>query len=176
MKNIIKAKAFTIGNGTTAYKIISQARWTACGTEIEELGKWTFEPSIPEIANVPNGFKNMGYEIVVAGTDFGGGGKSNDHPVLTLKGAGVKVLIAESFNRIFFRNALNLGMPAITCPGILQMVKTGDELECRLSDGIIRNLSTGQEIKGLPLCGLPMQLIEAGGLLPYYRKKLSGGK
>lgn len=170
MEKVIISKAFTIGNGTTAYKIISQARWTACGTDIEELGKWTFEPSIKEIENIPNGFKNMGYRIVVAGSDFGGGGKSNDHPVLTLIGSGVKVLIAESFNRIFFRNCLNLGMPAITCPGILSSVKTGDEIQCDISTGII---TCGSEIlHGTPLNGFAMELIEAGGLLPYYREKI----
>lgn len=173
MEHKIVSKAFAIGNGTTAYKIISQARWTACGTNVEELGKWTFEPSIPEIANVPNGFKNMGYRIVVAGSDFGGGGKSNDHPVLTLKGAGVEVLIAESFNRIFFRNALNLGMPVVTCPGILNVVETGDEIECNLLTGTITNLTTGKSLQGTALTGLPMELIEAGGLLPYWRSKLS---
>lgn len=174
MENVIRAKAFTIGNGITAYKIISQARWTACGTNVEELGKWTFEPSIPEIADVPNGFKDMGYGIVVAGTDFGGGGKSNDHPVLTLKGAGVKVLIAESFNRIFFRNALNLGVPAITCPGILNIVKTGQTVECNILTGEITCIETGETIKGTALNGRPMELIEAGSLLNYCRKVLAG--
>lgn len=172
MEYIITAKAFVIGNGTTAYKIISQARWTACGTNVEELGKWTFEPSIPEIKDIPNGFKNMGYQIVVAGSDFGGGGKSNDHPVLTLKGAGVKILIAESFNRIFFRNALNLGMPAITCPGVTDLAKTGQEVRCNILTGEVTCIDTGKTLWGTALNGRPIELIEAGGLLAYYQNKL----
>lgn len=172
MEKKIRAKTFVVGNGITAYQIISQARWTACGTDMEELGKWAFEPSIPEINNVPNGFKRMGYGIVAAGTDFGGGGKSNDHPVLTLKGAGIKVLVAESFNRIFFRNALNLGVPAITCPGILEAVSSGQELECDICTGTITCIDTGQILKGIPLQGRPMELIEAGGLLPHCRAVL----
>ncbi len=172
MEHIFSSPAFVIGNGTTAYKIISQARWFACGTNVEELGKWTFEPSIPEIKDKPYGFRDMGYRIVIAGTDFGGGGKSNDHPVLTLKGSGVQVLIAESFNRIFFRNALNLGVPALECRGILDFAKTGDEIRCDIETGLVENLTQGTKIQAVPLTGLPMELIRAGGLLNYHRAEL----
>lgn len=172
MEHVFTSPVFVIGNGTSAYKIISQARWTACGTNIEELGKWTFEPAIPEIEDKPYGFRDMGYRIVIAGTDFGGGGKSNDHPVLTLIGANVQVLIAESINRIFFRNALNLGMPALICPGILDFAKTGDLIRCNIETGLVENLSQGTKIQAIPLSGLPLQLIQAGGLLNYCKMQL----
>lgn len=175
MEKKIRAKVFAAGRGVSAYQIISQARWTACGTDPKELGKWAFEPLIPEISNVPNGFKSMGYGIVAAGTDFGGGGKSNDHPVLALKGAGIKVLVAESFNRIFFRNALNLGVPAVTCPGILEAVRSGQELECNICTGEITCIDTGRILKGSPLQGRPMELIEAGGLLAHCQTVLQKG-
>ena len=172
MEHVFSSPAFVIGNETTAYKIISQARWTACGTNVDELGKWTFEPSILEIKDKPYGFRDMGYKIVIAGTDFGGGGKSNDHPVLTLIGAGVEVLIAESFNRIFFRNALNLGMPALVCPGILAFAKTGDMIRCNIETGLVENLTQNTKMQAVPLTDLPLKLIQAGGLLNYYKTRL----
>lgn len=172
MNRIIKGRTFKIGDNITAYKIISQARWTACGTDVGELGKWAFEPSIPEIKDVPYGFRDLGYKIVVGGTDFGGGGKSNDHPVLTLKEAGVKLLIAESFSRIYFRNAINLGLPAIQCPGISEFADNGHELSAHLITGEITNLATGKIIRGEPLSDYIIKLVEAGGLLAYYRNNL----
>lgn len=111
MNTVFSGKTYVTGDNTTAYKISYNTRWKECGTNAEALGQWLFEPIISTVEGVPNGFKSMGYEVVVSGVDFGGGFKSNDHPVLTLKGAGIKLLIAEKFNRIFFRNAINLGWP-----------------------------------------------------------------
>lgn len=172
MNKIIKGKVYKIGDNITAYKIISQARWTACGTDTKELGKWAFEPSIPEIMDVPYGFRDMGLDIVVGGVDFGGGGKSNDHPVLSLKGAGVKLLIAESFSRIFFRNAINLGLPAITCSHISEFADMGDELSVNLYTGEIYNLTTKKTIIGERYNDYILKLIEAGGLLAFHRDNL----
>lgn len=116
MNTVFSGKTYVTGDNTTAYKISYNTRWKECGTNAEALGQWLFEPIISTVEGVPNGFKSMGYEVVVSGVDFGGGFKSNDHPVLTLKGAGIKLLIAEKFNRIFFRNAINLGMPLSPVP------------------------------------------------------------
>ena len=79
---------------------------------------------------------------------------------------------AESFNRIFFRNALNLGVPALECRGILDFAKTGDEIRCDIETGLIENLTQGTKIQAVPLTGLPMELIKAGGLLNYHRAEL----
>jgi 3-isopropylmalate/(R)-2-methylmalate dehydratase small subunit len=173
MSTVFSGKTFVTGNNTTAYLISYNKRWKECGTEAETLGKWLFEPLIPELENVPNGFKSMGYEIVVSGIDFGGGFKSNDHPVLTVKGGGIKLLISEKFNRIFFRNAINLGMPVLTCPGILDIVHDGDILEGDIATGVVKNLTTGAVLQGIPLSELALNLVSAGGLLPYWKAKVA---
>lgn len=174
MNTVFSGKTYVTGNNTTAYQISYNRRWKECGTDAKALGQWLFEPLIPEIENVPGGFQARGYEIVVSGVDFGGGFKSNDHPVLTVKGGGVKLLISEKFNRIFFRNAINLGMPVITCPGILEMAHEGDILEGDIATGVVKNLTTKAVLQGTPLSGLALELILADGLLPYWKAKLAG--
>lgn len=173
MNTIFSGKTFVTGNHITAYKISYNYRWNECGTDADALGQWLFEPILPEIKNVPNGFKERGYEIVVSGVDFGGGFKTKDQPVLTVKGGGIKLLIAENFNRIFFRNAINLGMPVLICPGILDIVHDGDILEGDMATGVVKNLTTGAVIQGKPLSELAVKLVTAGGLLPYWKEKLN---
>ena len=155
MNTVFSGKTYVTGDNTTAYKISYNTRWKECGTNAEALGQWLFEPIISTVEGVPNGFKSMGYEVVVSGVDFGGGFKSNDHPVLTLKGAGIKLLIAEKFNRIFFRNAINLGMPVITCPGILEMAHEGDILEGDIATGVVTNRPPEPFCRGSPLVSWP---------------------
>jgi len=173
MSTVYSGKTYVVGNNTTAYQISYNKRWKECGTNAEALGHWLFEPLIPEIENVPDGFKSRGYEILVSGVDFGGGFKSNDHPVLTVKGGGIKLMISEKFNRIFFRNAINLGVPVITCPGILEMAHEGDVLEGDITTGLVKNLTTGAVLQGTPLSGRALELVKAGGLLAYWKAKLA---
>lgn len=170
MQQTISGKAFVCGDNITAYQIIARNRWNL-GLKSEELGKWTMEGAYPEIKDLENGFKNMDFQIIVAGEDFGGGGKSIEHPIVALQGAGIKLLIADSFSRYSFRNAINRGLPAILCPHISQIVHTGDEIEANLLSGAIRNKSSGAEIQGQPLPELVLKFVEAGGMLNYYRGK-----
>ena len=88
------------------------------------------------------------------------------------QGAGVQLILAESFSRYGFRNAINRALPAITCPGIGKVFKTGDRLEANLLTGEISNLTTGGRISGIPLSDYILKLISAGGLLQYYRNIL----
>lgn len=88
----------------------------------EDLGRWALERVAPEFAGVENGFKNSDYSIVVAGKNFGGG-KSIEHPVISLIGAGVEVVLADSFARCNFRNSINNGLPVAECKGISQEVQ-----------------------------------------------------
>lgn len=168
MNDKIRGKAFCCGDNITAYQIIAQNRWNL-GLNEAELGKWAMEGACPEVLNVENGFRDKGCSIVVAGEDFGGGGKSIEHPIAALQGAGVKLLLADSFSRYSFRNAINRGLPAIPCPGISRIVNTGDELEAELRTGRIRNLTTGAEIQGTPLPDFVLAFAESGGMLAYYR-------
>jgi 3-isopropylmalate/(R)-2-methylmalate dehydratase small subunit len=173
MVTVFSGKTFVTDNNTTAYKISHNYRWKECGTDAEALGQWLFEPIIANAKNVPGAFKSRGYEVVVSGVDFGGGFKSNDHPVLTVKGGGIKLIISEKFNRIFFRNAINLGMPVIACPGILEIAHDGDIIEGDIATGLVKNLTTGIVLQGKPLSKLALDLILSGGLLPYWKAKLS---
>ncbi|MGN0983623.1 MAG: 3-isopropylmalate dehydratase [Gemmiger sp.] len=174
MKRVIRGKVYKCGDNVTAYQIIAQNRW-ALGLNAQELGKWAMEGACPEVCNVENGFRQKGCTIVAGGEDFGGGGKSIEHPIAALQGAGVELLIADSFSRYSFRNAINRGLPAILCPGITDIVHTGDELEADLITGRIRNCTTGAEIQGAPLSDLVLEFVECGGMLAYYRGKEQPG-
>lgn len=170
MNTSIEGKAYNCGDNITAYQIIARDRW-GLGLTPELLGNWVFEDAIPEVKNVEGGFKHMGYEIVVAGDNFGGGGKSIEHPIAALQGAGIKLLIADSFDRYNFRNAINRGLPAILCPGISKMAHSGDTLEANLVTGQIKNKTTGDSIQGAPLSELVLKFAEAGGMLNYFRNQ-----
>jgi 3-isopropylmalate/(R)-2-methylmalate dehydratase small subunit len=169
MNNMITATAFVCGDAVTAYQIIAQRNW-ALGLDSEELGKWAMEGVCPEFQGVENGFKNLNHQIVIAGNDFGGGGKSIEHPIIALQGAGVKLILAESFSRYAFRNAINLGLPAMLCPGITNVAKTGDRLSVTLLTGVIKNESTGEKFKASALPELVLKFVEYGGMLAYVKQ------
>lgn len=109
-------------------------------------------------------------DFVIAGENFGCG-SSREHAVWALRGAGIRVVVATSYARIFFRNAINNGFLAIECPEAIEMVKTGDEVEIDIQAGKLRNLTTGKEAGFVPLSDFARELIEDGGLLPHIQKK-----
>ncbi|HXF69178.1 MAG TPA: 3-isopropylmalate dehydratase small subunit [Thermoflexus sp.] len=113
-------------------------------------------------------------DIVVAGRNFGSG-SSREHAPISLKAAGVSCVIAKSFARIFFRNAINIGLPVLECPEAVEAVQPGDELEVRLDTGEIRHLRTGQVFRAKPYPPFMLELIRAGGLIPYTRARLQAG-
>ncbi|MFZ4627859.1 MAG: 3-isopropylmalate dehydratase small subunit [Blastocatellia bacterium] len=113
-------------------------------------------------------------DFVIAGDNFGCG-SSREHAVWALRGAGVKVVIARSYARIFFRNAINNGFLAIECPEALEVVATGDQVELDLTAGRLRNLTSGREAAFVPLSDFARELIEDGGLLPHIQKKAQAG-
>lgn len=110
-------------------------------------------------------------DILVAGRNFGCG-SSREHAVITLQYNDVSAVLAESFSRIFYRNAVNLGFPILEVPGISTEVETGDELEVDANTGHIRNLSKGTEIQGAPLSGLEKEIMTTGGLFNFLKKDL----
>lgn len=109
-------------------------------------------------------------DIVVAGKNFGCG-SSREHAVICLKENQVGCVVADSFARIFYRNAINLGFPLLECPGISKKVKTKDQLEVDLNSGVIKNLTSGETIQGNRLSGLEAEITQAGGLLNYLKSK-----
>lgn len=109
-------------------------------------------------------------DAVVARENFGCG-SSREHAIWALRGAGVKAVIANSFARIFYRNAINNGFLAIESKGISDKVKNGDEISIELEKGIIKNITQKEEYEFVPLPKFAVGVMEKGGLLNYIKKK-----
>jgi 3-isopropylmalate/(R)-2-methylmalate dehydratase small subunit len=103
-------------------------------------------------------------DIIVAGEDFGCG-SSREHAVWAIRGAGVACVVAESFARIFYRNAVNNGYPVVECKGIAKGVSTGDEVEIDLRGGVLKNRTANKEFRFIPLPEFAFKIADAGGLL-----------
>ena len=109
--------------------------------------------------------------IVVGGKNFGCGSSREQAP-LALKYAGVKCVLAESFARIFFRNAINIGLPVIECKGIYSAVETGDELAVDFEAGTIENISSGKKFQVEKLPTFILEILADGGLIENLNRKL----
>jgi len=110
-------------------------------------------------------------DLIVAGENFGCG-SSREHAPLAIKGAGVSCVVARSFARIFHRNAINVGLPILECAAAVDGAESGHQLEIDLEAGQIRNLTTGQVYQAEPYPPFMMEIINAGGLVPYTRRHL----
>ena len=134
-------------------------------TDREKTPEHLFELAYPEIrASVQPG------EILVAGKNFGCG-SSREQATAAIKYAGFGAVIAVSFARIFFRNSINLGLPAIVSAEAVEHLAAGDDLEIDLTVGEIRNTATGQTFAAAGLDPRAAELLAAGGLIPYLKKK-----
>lgn len=103
-------------------------------------------------------------DIMVAGYNFGCG-SSREHAPLVIKESAIAVVIAKSFARIFYRNAINIGLPIVECPEAVDEINEGDVLSCDLTSGIITNTTTGKQYKTEPFPAFINSIIEAGGLI-----------
>jgi len=110
-------------------------------------------------------------DIIVAGEDFGCG-SSREHAVWAIRGVGVKSVIAKSFARIFYRNAINNGFYVIESPDGLEKINDGDELEIDYKAGLIKNKTAGVDIKFKPLPDFALEIINNGGLLEHIKRKM----
>jgi 3-isopropylmalate/(R)-2-methylmalate dehydratase small subunit len=128
-----------------------------------ELAAHAFEGVRPDFAK--NVHEN---DIIVAGNNFGCG-SSREHAPLALKGAKVGCVIAKSFARIFFRNAINIGVPLLECPDTDRIYEE-DELDIDIASGIIKNLTRNEEYQAIPLPDFVRGIVDAGGLIEYTRK------
>jgi 3-isopropylmalate/(R)-2-methylmalate dehydratase small subunit len=113
-------------------------------------------------------------DIIVAGSNFGCG-SSREHAPLAIKAAGVSCVVASSFARIFYRNALNIGLPILECEEAVNKTKASDTLEVDLNTGKITNITRGLTFKAKPFPDFMLQLIKAGGLIEYTKRKLAAG-
>lgn len=111
-------------------------------------------------------------DVIVAGRNFGSG-SSREHAPLALKGCGVSLVIASSFARIFYRNAINVGLPILECPEAVEDIRMHDRLRVDLSAGKVENLRSGNIFQATPFPSFICDLIEKGGLVPYVREKLA---
>ncbi|MCK4352202.1 GxxExxY protein [candidate division WOR-3 bacterium] len=134
-------------------------------TDSQEMKEHAFESVYPDFVKE---FKKG--DIIVAGEYFGCG-SSREQAATCLKVLGVACIIAESFARIYYRNAINQGLPILECPGISKKVKEGDQLEVNLEKGLIKNLSTGESFKANPLPPFILEILRDGGLIPHLKKE-----
>ena len=113
-------------------------------------------------------------DIMVVETNFGCG-SSREHAPVAIKAAGISCVIAKSFARIFFRNAINIGLPLLECSEAVDSTKVGDILEVDLTTGEIRNVTRGKTFIAKSYPDFMMGVINAGGLVEYTKRKLAGG-
>lgn len=163
----IRGRVWKYGDNVDTDAIIP-ARYLNMSTEAELAAHCMEDIDREFIQKVQKG------DIVVAGKNFGCG-SSREHAPVALKGAGVSCVIAETFARIFYRNAINIGLPILECPEAAQAAQTGQTLEVDLASGVIRHLETGQTYRSSPYPPFMLELVAAGGLVPYTRQKLQAG-
>ncbi len=105
-------------------------------------------------------------DLIVADKNFGCG-SSREHAPLAIKASGVSCVIAETFARIFYRNAINIGLPIIECPEASKGIENGDEVEVEFDSGVIRNITKGTQYQGQAFPPFMQKIIEAEGLVNY---------
>lgn len=113
-------------------------------------------------------------DIIVAGKNFGCG-SSREHAPIAIKAAGIQAVIAKSFARIFYRNAFNIGLPIFESVEASKGIREGDEAEIDADKGIIRNLTSREEYTAKPIPPFMQELIAAGGLIEWTKRKLAAG-
>ncbi|MFC1803213.1 3-isopropylmalate dehydratase small subunit [Thermoproteota archaeon] len=132
-------------------------------TDYEEIGKHAMEGIDKEFTK-----KVKLGDVVIGGRNFGLG-SSREHAPIALKHSGVSAVIAEGYARIFYRNAINLGLPALECPNVSKEIKTGDIVEVNLSNGKII-VNGEKELEFVPVPKFMMGILETGGLREYIKK------
>ncbi len=158
----VKAPAIKFGNNIDT-DVILPGKYLVL-VDPYELGKHALESLDTEFVN-----KAKDGVVLIGGKNFGCGSSREQAP-LALKYAGVKCVIAETFARIFYRNAINIGLPVIECPGISEAISTGDEVSVDLETGRIQNLTSKQTLQGTRMPPFIMEILTDGGLIEHLRK------
>ncbi|MCX5711007.1 MAG: 3-isopropylmalate dehydratase small subunit [Candidatus Omnitrophica bacterium] len=159
---IIKGKVHKFGDDINTDDIIS-AKYLV-STDAKELGSHCMESISPDFTK-----KVQPGDIIVGGENFGCG-SSREHAPLAIKGCGVRAVLAKSFAAIFFRNAINIGLPFLESQDT-DAINEGDILEIDLSSGIIKNLTQNITYKTAPFPKFLQDIVEDGGLMNYIREK-----
>lgn len=154
-----RGKVFRYGDNVDT-DVIIPARYLAT-SEPSELAKHCMEDIDKNfIKNIHQG------DIIVAQKNFGCG-SSREHAPIAIKAAGVSCVIAETFARIFYRNAINIGLPIVECKEAAEAIQAGDTVSVNFDTGLITDETTGQTFQGQSFPPFMQKLIDAGGLIPY---------
>ena len=164
MKDVIVGRVWTLGHDIDTDGIISGKYLTII--DPNELKKHVFEIALPEFAK-----EARPGDIIVADVNFGSG-SSREHAPQALRAIGVSAILADSFARIFFRNAINLGLPAVEAKGVRALFETGDTARIEMRAGVITNERTGRSIHFPPLPQHLIDLLEVGGLVEKVKREL----
>jgi len=159
---IIKGKVHKLGDDINTDDIIA-AKYLV-SSDAEELGRHCLDNIRPDFVS-----KVKAGDIIVAGKNFGCG-SSREHAPLAIKGCGIAAVVARSFAGIFFRNAINIGLPFLELDKA-EEISDGDLLEIDLANGIIKNLTQGKTYKTSPFPAFLQEIVEEGGLMKYIKKK-----
>lgn len=157
---VLRGRAFVYGANIDTDQIYPAPLLTI--TDADKVGEHAMEGVDPDFVR-----ECRPGDMIVAGTNFGCG-SSREHAAVTLKAAGVSAVIAASFGRIFFRNAINLGLPVLICKDL--QASRGDWLSLDPATGQIFNETTGQRFQAEPLSGYVLDIIRHGGIKPMMRE------
>lgn len=158
---MLKGRVFKFGDNIST-DLIVPGRLANLRSNLPELAKHVLEDADPTFAaRVKPG------DFVVGGSNFGLG-SSREHAPLVIKMAGVSAILAKSVARIFFRNAINQGLPVLICD--TSIINDGDELEVDLAAGTIKDITNGQELTFGKITPVMLSILNEGGLLPYIKK------
>ena len=158
---MLRGRAFKFGDSISTDHIVP-GRFTHLRSNLPELAKHTMEDADSSfVSRVKMG------DFIVAGSNFGLG-SSREHAALVIKMVGVRAVLAKSVARIFFRNAINVGLPVLICD--TDDISDGDELEIDLKNGIIKNETSGKQLSFSKIPEVMLHILDSGGLLPYIQK------
>jgi 3-isopropylmalate dehydratase small subunit len=164
----VRGKAFAYGDNVDT-DVIIPARYLNT-TDPAELASHCMEDLDPSfVQSVKSG------DVIVAGRNFGCG-SSREHAPLAIKASGVSCVVASSFARIFYRNAINIGLPILELPDSGALAKMGDEIRIELESGVVENLTTGQKAQARGFPPFMRGIIAAGGLIGYVRGRAAAGE
>lgn len=160
----IRGKVWKFGDNVDTDAIIP-ARYLNT-SDPAELARHCMEDADPRFAA-----KLEKGDIIVGGRNFGCG-SSREHAPIAIKAAGVSCVIAESFARIFFRNALNTGTPILESPEAARRIQAGDTVEVVIGEGLILNLSRGEQYRAAPFPEFMQRIVDCGGIMNYVRERI----
>lgn len=163
---LLKGKVWRFGDDIDTDAIIP-ARYLNT-SDPKELAKHVMEDADQEFP-----IKVTAGDVMVAGKNFGCG-SSREHAPIAIKAAGIQGVIAKSFARIFYRNSFNIGLPIFESEEASEKIKEGDTVEIDADNGVIKNLSTGEQYTAKPIPPFMQELIAAGGLIEWTKKKIRG--